>query len=312
MFRAIETWARGPGISFLAGAFAVVAVLCGSCPAATASTDRGLTSFADPKVGHPKEKIGPVEAEQRGDAAWQTGDLEWAIYYYVLSMQSSPTKAVTLAKIGDIEAARGESALAQQAFEMAHAVDAQDARIGERLGQMYLQQRRIEEAAGLFGAVLTAEPRRTRALDGMGEVLLARGDYVQAVQYFDRALLADGADAAAILGHRGFAKLLLNDLAGASLDLHSAVERDPRSVAWRYLAELQVKQNDPSAAFASLSKLMDIAHAYNELGVLLMDGQNYRDAKDYFSKAVSASPVWYEESEKNLALANERLASSTH
>jgi hypothetical protein len=52
---------------------------------------------------------------------------------------------------------------------------------------------------------------------------------------------------------------------------------------------------------------MDAVHAYSEIGVLLMDSKNYRDAKEYFSRAISASAIWYEEAQRDLSLADERL-----
>jgi hypothetical protein len=49
------------------------------------------------------------------------------------------------------------------------------------------------------------------------------------------------------------------------------------------------------------------AHAHNEIGVLLKDSRNNRDAKEYFSRSISASAIWYEEAQRNLSLGDERL-----
>jgi hypothetical protein len=68
---------------------------------------------ADSKSLQIRDAMAPAEAVQRGDTAWQAGELDRAIYYYVLSMQQSSAKAGTLAKIGEIEEGRGNTALAE-------------------------------------------------------------------------------------------------------------------------------------------------------------------------------------------------------
>jgi tetratricopeptide (TPR) repeat protein len=78
----------------------------------------------------------------------------------------------------------------------------------------------------------------------------------------------------------------------------------------RYLAELQVRRGDTAAALESLLRVMDTAQAYNQIGVLLMHVSNYRDAHEYFAKAISASPVWFEEAQRNLALVDAHLRSA--
>ena len=271
---------------------------------ATAQPDPFAASAAGRDL--PDQKISATEAERRAEVAWQRGDSNWAVYYYVLAIKHGAPQAPTFVKIGEIEAARGDAARAERAFEMAHAAAPKDPRIADELAGYTIREGRVDESAKLYGEVLAAQPGDSRALDGMGEVMLARRAYASAVQYFTEALAGPNADVGVILGHRGFAKLLLNDLPGASQDLRIAVHLDPHSVAWRYLGELQVRQNDPAGAFSSLLHSMDAAHAYNEIGRTYLRLKDYSRANRYFAKAVRASPSWYREAETNLALATER------
>ncbi|MFI4867868.1 MAG: tetratricopeptide repeat protein [Steroidobacterales bacterium] len=248
-----------------------------------------------------------AEAVQRGDKAWQANELDRAVYYYVLALERSPQDAPTLAKIGAIKQQRGETALAEKAFEMAHAAQPDEPRIAERLAQLYMQQDKVDSAARIYGEVLALHPQRARSLDGMGEVCILRAQYVQSIQYFDQALQADKPDAASVLTHRGYAKLRALDLPGAEADLRAALAVTPRPDAWRYLADLQVRQHDNAGALASLLKIMDSAHAYNEIGVVLLNMNRYGDSRVYFAKAINASPTWYEEAQRNLELAEENL-----
>jgi tetratricopeptide (TPR) repeat protein len=292
------------------------------CASAGARVDKSTSVPADPAADlilKPDKPVKPVrsdrgadakafaEAVKRGDKAWQANELDRAVYYYVLALDHSPQDALTLAKIGAIKQQNGETALAQTAFEMAHAAQPDEPRFAERLAQLYLRQGRVDSAAQVYGEVLTLHPQRARSLDGMGEVCILRADYAQSVQYLDRALQAEQADTASVLTHRGYAKLRLLDLPGAESDLRGALAVTSRPDAWRYLADLQVHEHDNAAAFSSLLKFMDSAHAYNEIGLVLLNMNDYSDSRLYFGKAISASPRWYDEAQNNLELADEHL-----
>ncbi len=276
---------------------------------ANAGTGRGTEASASAAAPDAQAVAALV---QRGDAAWQAGQLDRAVYFYVSSMQKTGPVAATLAKIGAIEEGRNNGALAEKAFEMARSADPSDLRIAERLGNLYLQHGKIDAAGLIYAAVMTADLQRARTLAGMGQVYLARTDYAQAVRFFDRALQAPGADLAAVLTHRGCAMLRMNDLVRAEADLRAALAVSRRRDTIRYLGELQLRRGDNAAAFESLITVMDAAQAYNEIGTLLLREKEYRDAREYFSRALTASPIWYEDAQNNLALANERLRGDQH
>jgi tetratricopeptide (TPR) repeat protein len=286
---------------------------CASSPAQAGAKAPAAPAKPEEKKSTPlgaQDAKGFAEDVQRGDAAWKAQDLDRAIYYYVQAMGKSPHDAATLAKMGTIEDSRGNSALAETAFELAHSADPQEPRIAERLARLYFQHAKVDGAAEIYTKVLALDPHRARALDGMGEVCLARSDYVQSISYFDRALAAEKPDAAAVLTHRGYAKLHIDDLAGAETDLRAALAVSPREDAGRYLGDLLVRRGDTGAALDSLLNFMDTAQAYNEIGVVFMNMRNYSDARDYFGKAIKASAAWFEEAQKNLALADEHLKNS--
>jgi len=283
---------------------------CASSPAQTGVRARQA-------VTQPETRKSPAAVEQKpkgfaenvalGDAAWQAQDLDRAIYYYVQAMDKASLDAATLAKIGTIEDGRGNAAAAETAFEMAHKADPNEPRIAERLARLYLQRGNVDGAAQIYTQVLAREANRARALDGMGEVYLARSDYFQSVNYFNRALAAWNPDRSAVLTHRGYAKLRQYDLTGAEADLRAALVVSPRDDTWRYLGELQVLQGDTGAAFQSLLNVMDTPQAFNQMGVVFMNRKNYRDAREYFDKAIKSSAVWYEEAQKNLTRTDEYL-----
>jgi tetratricopeptide (TPR) repeat protein len=287
---------------------------CASSPAQTGVQVRHVVTPPQkekPAAPIAQEPKGFAENVALGDAAWHAQDLDRAIYYYVQALGESPHDAATLAKMGTIEDARGHVALAEAAFEMAHRADPKEPHIAERLARLYLQRGNVDGAAQIYMQVLVLDGRRTRALDGMGEVYLARLDCVQSIGYFDRALTAENPDKSAVLTHRSRAKLCLNDLTGAEADLRAALSVSPRGDSWRYLGDLQVLRGDTAAALDSLLNVVDAAHAFNEIGVIFMNHNNYSAAREYFGKAIKASAVWFDEAQKNLAEADEHLKKTT-
>jgi tetratricopeptide (TPR) repeat protein len=277
------------------------------------------TKPEEAKSASTQDTKGYSEAVQRGDAAWQAQDFDRAIYFYVQAMDKSPDDAVTLAKIGTIEDARGNAALAGKAFEMAHRANPEEPRVAERLARLYLKAGKVDSASEIYTLVLATDLNRTRALDGMGEVCLARFDYGQAILYFDRALKAEKPDAATVLTHRGYAKLRSGDLAGAEADLRAALSVPPRDDAWiasrddtwRYLGDVLVLRGDAAGALESLLNAMSTAESFNEMGITLMSVKQYQDAREYFTKAIGASAAWFEAAQRNLALVDERLRNSS-
>jgi tetratricopeptide (TPR) repeat protein len=265
----------------------------------------------EPTPSAAQDAKGFAEDVQRGDAAWQAQDLDRAVYYYVQAMGKSPHDAPTLAKMGTIEDSRGRSELAEKAFYWAHEAAPEEPRTAERLARLYLRHGRLDSAAVIYSEVLSRDPSRTRALDGMGEVCLGRADYAESIRYFDRALQAQTPDSAAVFTHRGQARLRLEDLTGAEADFRAALAVEPRVDTWRYLGDVQVLQGKTGAAMASLLNAMDTSQAYNEIGVALLSVKNYQSAKEYFTKAISVSAAWFEEAQRNLALADEQLHDAT-
>ena len=260
----------------------------------------------------PKPVVPPIatfaEGVKRGDAAWMAGELDAALYMYVLALQLSPNDALTFAKVGAIHESQGNYVVARQAFERAHAADPKDARIAERLGLLYLKESKVDQAATMFTGALQREPGRWRALDGLAEVARARGNLDDALRYDDQALQAVGADRPTVLEHRGHTKLLLGDLRGAESDLRESIDRSSRPDASRYLAEVLVRLHDNASAYEILLRVMDMPSAYNRMGLILMSVPDYAAAADYFAKAVSTSPGWNNEAQLNLSVARERMA----
>ena len=214
-----------------------------------------------------------------------------------------------LFKIGAVHEQLGNRALAEKAYQFGLEREPNHAGACERLGLLYLQDGRTDEAAALFKRALDLDPKRWRSHNGLGVVADRRGDFKAAIEHYDRALQIEPG-AATVLNNRGYSRYLAGDLPGAESDLKTAIRLGAGAGAWTNLGKVQARQGRYPEALESLPREMDIAHAYNVLGEGAMESGDYSRAKRYFESAISAAPRYFEAAQRNLALANERLLAS--
>ena len=113
---------------------------------------------------------------------------------------------------------------------------------------------------------------------------------------------------ASVFNNRGYSKFLAGDLPGAEADLKAAISLGPLPMAWVNLGKVQAKARRYGAAFKTFLNTLDTARAYNAVGEGAMSNGDHQIAKTYFENATNASPSYFEEAYKNLALADEALA----
>jgi Tfp pilus assembly protein PilF len=265
----------------------------------------------EPSIVHATEY--PVESAadgiQRGDEAYRQGKPDLAVYLYVQSLAFDATRPEPFLKIAAIHEQQGHRSLAEKAYELALERDPKQVGACERLGLLYLQDGRTDEAAALFKRALDLDPKRWRSHNGLGVVADRRGDFEAAIEHYDRALAIEPA-AATVLNNRGYSRYLSGDLPGAESDLKAAIRLGAGTGAWSNLGKVQAKQGRYPEALESLTREMDIAHAYNMLGEGAMESGDYSRAQRYFESAIGAAPRYFEAAQRNLALANERLLAS--
>lgn len=249
------------------------------------------------------------EAVERGDRAWQRGELDLALFMYVQALQFNPADAATLRKIGAIHESRNNLLLARKAFEMALARGGEQAATMERLGLIYLQEENDEQARTLLTRVVAIEPGRWRSHNGLGVLADRRGEHAAALVHYGDALVWEP-KAGIVYNNRGYSRFLDGDLPGAERDLREAIHLGIADRAWLNLGKVQAKERQYGLAFRSFLETLDTAHAYNEVGEAASRNGDLGVAKAYFENAANESPTYFEEAVKNLAVANEELQKS--
>ncbi len=248
-----------------------------------------------------------TEGMLRGDEAWRHGNLDLAVYLYVQSIAYDASAAGPFLKIGSIHERLGNRALAQRAFELALERDPENPAACERLGLLYLNSQRTDAAVALFERAIRLDPERWQSHNGLGIAADRRGDFSSAIARYDRALvLAPGT--AALVNNRGYSRMLSGDLAGAEADFRLAIGLGAHAGTWTNLGKVEAKLAHYAEALECLLRDTGLAQAYNMIGEEAMESGDLAAAQTYFTLAIGASPRYYEAAQKNLGLANERLA----
>jgi tetratricopeptide (TPR) repeat protein len=288
---------------------------CAAQPARdpAAETSRGDKDAASqlyagqPAVVHATEfpVASAAEGIQRGDEAWRAGKLDLAVYLYVQSLAFDASAPEPFLKIGAIHEKLGNRALAEKAYEFALEREPNNAAACERLGLLYLQSARANDAGVLFERAILLEPNRWASHNGLGILADRRKDYAAAIGHYNRALEIEP-KAAPVMNNRGYSRFLAGDAVSAESDLKEAIRLGARDGAWTNLGKVQANQARYADALESFLQEMDLPNAYNLLGEAAMERGDYDQARKYFESANHASPVYFESAQKNLGIVNER------
>ncbi len=292
----------------LAGLVLLAATGCAttpSHPATGAQAKRSAPRSEDP-ASPTRLAASFDEAVRRGDAAWQSGNTDLALYLYVQALSFEPRDVNTLGKIGSIHQARGNLEPARKAFELAATTAPEDARATSHLGLVMLAQGDIDGADVWLRRSIAVDATNWRIYDALGVIAQSRASYDDALLFLQRAItLAPSAPGPWL--HRGGVELAMRNYAAAETTLQKCLELGATKAAWRLLGEAQAHRAEYANALTSSLQALDVPAAYNAVGEVAMANHDNRIALEYFQKAMEASPVYFSEAQRNAALARERL-----
>jgi tetratricopeptide (TPR) repeat protein len=249
------------------------------------------------------------EAVARGDNAWRSSEIDMAIYQYIQALSFRPRDVTTLSKLGAIEQAQGNLQLAARAFDLAANADPNNERVTARLGQILLALGQDDDARSWLQRGADAHSTDWRVYDALGVLAQRRGDGTAALEYLRQAVMLAPAEPAPLL-HRGQALFGIGDYEGAEASVHAALAHGDGADAHRLLGQIQAKRRDYAGSLDTLLHVMDPSIAYGTVAQLALDNGDNATALELFEKSSDASPVYSPETQRNVAIARERLAAS--
>lgn len=241
-----------------------------------------------------------TEAAQRGDQAWQAGNLDRALYQYVRALELDPNAFQVLYKIGKIHAQRGNFALAERVYRLVLAQSPRHAGSLEGVGLILLDRRAYDEAAQLLHKSLEEDPGRWQAHNALGIIADLKDDHPGAARHY-RAALAVLPNSPQLLNNLGYSKYLTGDWNGARAAFQKALAQNQNyQMAWRNLGLVYTRLRLYAEALDAFQHVMSTAEAYNNVGYLCMLTGDYATAETFLREAVSQAPSYYPVAQENL------------
>jgi protein O-mannosyl-transferase len=136
-------------------------------------------------------------------------------------------------------------------------------------GSALVQQKRFVEAVEPLQRVVDAEPRNESARENLAAALIRSGRPAAALPHLEQALKLDPARSFEIIASRGEAKLALGQIDDALKDFQQVANARPSAAAWNDLARAHASRND----FANAER------AYRE--AVRLDPDNYDARMNY-------------------------------
>ena len=131
-------------------------------------------------------KAGRLEAE--ANAAYERGDIEQAAAKYRQALDWQPSNVVYRGKLGQIYAELGRFDEAEKAFHLALVMDYEDRRSLNGLGVMLHQQGKLADAMYYYLRLIELGPKDGDVCHNLSLVFYQLGKYDDAVEWSDRAM----------------------------------------------------------------------------------------------------------------------------
>lgn len=253
-----------------------------------------------------------VEHAHKGDAEYQVGNYEVALYEYVRALILDPKDADLYYKVGVLQAAKGNLQLADAALRRATELKPDFVAALDQYGQLNLRLRRYDAAAKLFQQAIEHDRAHVikseggsgdgvdanspfHAYSGMGVIEDMRGRFDAAQQYYVIAQRIRP-NSPELINNMGYSLYLNGQIATAEGLFRQAMQLDPTfTKAWYNLALVYVRKGQHQEAIALLTeKSGDAASANNTVGYLSMLEGKREQAERLFTQAIELSPSYFE------------------
>jgi len=252
-----------------------------------------------------------MEHLQAGDEAAQVGNTDLALFEYVKALVADSEDVMSYFKIGLLHEVRGNSSLAEEAYDRALRIEPEFIAALERLGRMKLNERNYTQAKLLFQKAIIADQMRFAdtpveqaavdtkspfyAYNGMAVIEDLNGVGEAAASYYKQAAVIRP-KSATLANNVGYSHYLRSDYRLAEQYFSRAIELNYNyDRAVRNLALIMVRESRYREVLDLLTEhSKDKSAAFNTIGYICMLDGKYVKADEYFNKAIDVSPTYFE------------------
>jgi Flp pilus assembly protein TadD len=234
------------------------------------------------------------------------GNYSGALANYIAAVKLTPS-AELWHEIGRMHLGMRDEMQAMSAFGNAVKLNSEHAPSLEAVGLLNLKWKQTVLSREFLERAIAADTESWKALNGLAILDSLDGRHRDAqVRY--QAALEIRPDAADVLNNLGYSQFLAGMSEVAAEHLVDAVKhKRDHKVAWSNLAMVMARQGRYTDAFNILERNYSVAVAYHDVGYMALINGEYARAEDLLSKALQASPRYFEEADKNREIARNRL-----
>ncbi|WGK80888.1 tetratricopeptide repeat protein [Vibrio aestuarianus] len=281
------------------------------------------------------------EAIMRGDLALQNNNVDLALYEYILSLTFPQTqfKDKTLYNIGQIHNSKGNQELAERAYLLALDDNANNIKVLEQLGIIYMKSGSVESGSTYFYRALNADQVRlnsgksisanqeltveevsvlsidnyspAKAYMGIGILADIKKHHKLAQAFYNKVLQIEPKSVDALL-NTGYSYYMAGDYKTAQRFTVLALEKEPdNEKAQNNLALIYLAKGEETRAVNVFMRHMDAAEALNNVGYFLILQGESEKAIPYLQQAINKKASYYAIANQNLERALAEVRAKT-
>ena len=263
----------------------------------------------------------PEEAMQRALKAKTEQDFDRALYEYIRAYELDNQHTDALVQIANIHYARKNYRIAYLAYQKALFIEPNLIAAHQGSGLILLRKKQHDLALESFSKAValdkaqraeqtemktdqaTKAAHSTLAIEsynGLGIIYDMKGKFDEARLNYQAALELNANDKI-ILNNLGYSYYLQSNWSQAERYFTRALQVDSAyQPGWKNLGLVYARQEKYMQALEALEQAMDTPQAYNDIGYVCLLSKRYERAADFFQKAISANPQYYEIAYQNL------------
>ncbi|AYC32625.1 Tfp pilus assembly protein PilF [Pseudomonas cavernae] len=304
---------------------AVMAVLsgCQTTGSEQASAFRSVYTGDNSVLYQVQKQIdSPTQAMQLAARAYQSGNLDLALFQYLRAIELDPKRYGALVWVGRIHRERGNTQLAEMAFNDVLTSDPDNLDALTELGLLYLAARNHEKAQELLGKAVAIDQRRLghgegdsppdlaalqvdgqsplKVYNGLGVLADLRNDFTQAEAYYRLAMQIEPRSAL-VQNSQGYSYYLAGSWPEAERMYQRGIGYDPSyHPLWRNYGLLLARMGRYEEAVSAFEQIEKRAEASNDVGYVCLVEGKLDEAEQFFRSAIEQSPAHYATAWDNL------------
>lgn len=249
------------------------------------------------------ERLGVLLAQ--GDIAVRDGRIDQAFHFYLTAERLDSADDRALVRAGNLHRMLGNRDTAEKAWALALTRNPANAFTHESLGFLQLESGRAAAALLSFESALSIDATSKRASIGLGLASEKQMDFARALHIYETALSSD-MSSVELQTYRARALMGLGRFAEAKATI-SAIINEPLPVTWIVRGDLFAVDGEYPAALGAFLQTLAEPWAYQRLGEHALRRREYERALRYFRQAAYASPDFFEDADRGMAVAREHL-----